>query len=138
MMHTMSVPTRDPVPPTEVTPKAQRATFTAEYKRGILREADRCSTPGAVAALLRREGLSSILSDWRRSRDRGEFGVDSKRRGPVPKPAPDARDERIAELERENVKLAKRARRAEAMVELQKKVTALLATMDADAPSETP
>lgn len=139
MMLTMSVPIRDPVPPTEVSPKAKRRTFTAEYKRGILREADRCATPGAIGALLRREGLySSVLSDWRKSRDRGELGVEDKRRGPVPKPPLDARDQRIAELEMENAKLSKRARRAEAMVELQKKVTALLATIDDDASSETP
>jgi hypothetical protein len=40
-------------------------------------------------------------------------------RGPTPKSVPDARDCRIAELERDNVKLYKRARRAEAMVALQ-------------------
>ncbi|MFN8625330.1 MAG: hypothetical protein U0587_05035 [Candidatus Binatia bacterium] len=39
--------------------KAQRRRFTAEYKLRILREAERCTAPGAIGALLRREGLYS-------------------------------------------------------------------------------
>src|SRR6266566_3342466 len=50
----------------EVTAKATRRRFTVEYKRKIVREADACKTPGAVGALLRREGLySSHLTTWR-------------------------------------------------------------------------
>src|SRR5688572_11079344 len=106
---------------TEVPAGARRRTFTAEYKLRILREADACKEPGGIGALLRREGLySSHLVEWRRARDRGELGGATKRRGPAPKAAPDARDRRIVELERENARLEKRARRAEAMVELQK------------------
>ena len=56
---------------TEVVAKAQRRRFTAEYKRRIVREADRCTTTGAIGALLRREGLySSYLTTWRAARDR--------------------------------------------------------------------
>lgn len=43
----------------EVVAKATRRRFTAAYKRRILQEADRCSKPGAIGALLRREGLYS-------------------------------------------------------------------------------
>ena len=43
----------------QVAAKPKRRTYTAEYKRRILREADACATPGAVGALLRREGLYS-------------------------------------------------------------------------------
>jgi transposase-like protein len=39
--------------------KASRRRFTAEYKLRIVREADACSQPGEVGALLRREGLYS-------------------------------------------------------------------------------
>jgi transposase len=58
----------------QVAAKPQRRTYTAEYKRRILKEADACTTPGALGALLRREGLySSHLVTWRRARARGEL-----------------------------------------------------------------
>lgn len=109
--------------------KPKRRRFTAEYKRRIVREADRCTTPGAIGALLRREGLySSSLTTWRAARDRGELdGLAPKRRGPKGVP-PDPRDKKIAEQERELGKWRKRAERAEALVEVQKKVAALLGT----------
>lgn len=71
----------------EVLEKPQRRRFTLEYKRRILREADRCQKPGEVGALLRREGLySSHLSSWRAARDRGELGGrGTRRRGPEAK-----------------------------------------------------
>lgn len=111
----------------EVLAKAARRRFTAEYKRRILKEAERCSRPGEIGALLRREGLySSHLSAWRAARERGELaGLAPKRRGPRPKPI-DARDRRIRALERENRRLAARAERAEALVEVQKKLSQLL------------
>ncbi len=111
----------------EVLAKAARRRFTAEYKRRILKEAERCSRPGEIGALLRREGLySSHLSAWRAARERGELaGLAPKRRGPRPRPI-DARDRRIRALERENRRLAARAERAEALVEVQKKLSQLL------------
>ena len=114
---------------TEVVAKAQRRRFTAEYKRRIVREADRCTTAGAIGALLRREGLySSHLTTWRAARDRGELeGLAPKKRGPKA-PPPDPRDKKIAEQEREIGAWRKRAERAEALVEVQKKVAALLGT----------
>jgi hypothetical protein len=42
----------------EVTAKATRRRFTLDYKRRIVQEADRCKAPGAVGALLRREGCT--------------------------------------------------------------------------------
>jgi transposase-like protein len=112
---------------TEVDGKAQRRRFTAEYKRRIVREAERCTTAGAIGALLRREGLySSHLTNWRAARDRGELeGLSAKRRGPKAG-APDPMAKKIAEQEREIGKWRKRAERAEALVEVQKKVAALL------------
>jgi transposase-like protein len=109
----------------EVVAKATRRRFTVEYKRKIVREADGCKTPGAVGALLRREGLySSHLTVWRAARDRGELAGAAKKRGPVPQ-GPDPRDKRIIELERETTRWPKRA---EALVEVQKKLAALLGT----------
>jgi len=111
----------------QVVAKPHRRVFTAEYKRRILKEADACATPGAIGALLRREGLySSHLVVWRRARARGELAaLTPKKRGRKPTPV-DPRDRRIAELEQHVVRLTARAERAEALVELQKKMAALL------------
>lgn len=52
----------------EVVAKATRRWFSAEYKLKTLREAEACTKPGAIGALLRREGLySSNVTTWRRS-----------------------------------------------------------------------
>ena len=120
-------------PEIEVPTKATRRRFTLEYKRKIVREADGCKTPGAVGALLRREGLySSHLATWRAARDRGELAGLARKRGPVPQIA-DPRDRRITELEREEARWRTRAERAEALVEVQKKLAALLVTpLDAE------
>lgn len=120
-------PAAGSAPETEVDAKARRRRFTAEYKRRIVREADHCTTPGAIGALLRREGLySSMLATWRAARDRGELdGLAPKQRGPKVV-APDPRDKRIAEQEREIGKWRWRAERAEALVDVQKKVAILL------------
>ena len=115
-------------PAIEVVAKATRRRFTVEYKRKIVREADSCKTPGAVGALLRREGLySSHLTTWRAARERGELAGAPKKRGPMRRVA-DPRDKRITELGRENIHWRKRAERAEALVELQKRIAALLGT----------
>jgi transposase-like protein len=115
-------------PEIEVMAKATRRRFTLEYKRRVVREADACNSPGAVGALLRREGLySSHLAVWRAARERGELARPAKKRGPSPRVV-DPRDQRIAELERETARWQTRAERAEALVEVQKKVAALLGT----------
>ena len=116
------------VPAIEVVAKATRRRFTAEYKRKIVREADACRTPGGIGALLRREGLySSHLTTWRAARERGELAGVPTKRGPARRAA-DPRDKRITELERERTRWQKRAERAEALVELQKQMAALLGT----------
>jgi transposase-like protein len=115
-------------PEVEVVAKASRRRFTVAYKRKIVREADGCKNPGAVGALLRREGLySSHLAVWRAARERGELAGAPKQRGPVPQVA-DPRDKKIVELERETARWRKRAERAEALVEVQKKLAVLLGT----------
>ena len=113
----------------EVVAKATRRRFTAEYKRRSVREAERCTKPGEMGALLRREGLySSHVTTWRAARDRGELaGLSPKQRGPKVAP-PDPREQRIAEQEREITRWKKRAERAEALVEVQKKLAVLLGT----------
>ena len=120
----------------QVAAKSQRRSFTAEYKRRILKEADACTTPGAVGALLRREGLySSHLVEWRRARARGELAaLTPKKRGRKPTPV-DPQDRKLAELERQLAQMAGRAERAEALVEAPKNLAALLGRPGATARS---
>jgi hypothetical protein len=69
---------------------------------------------------------SSHLSVWRSARERGETaGLTPKKRGPKATP-PDPRDRKIVELERETRRLKSRLERAEALVDLQKKVSMIL------------
>ena len=120
----------------QVAAKPRRRTFTAEYKRRILKEADACTTAGAVGALLRQEGLySSHLVIWRRARKRGELAaLAPKTRGRKPAPV-DPRDRKVTELERQLAEMTGRAERAEALVDAQKNLAALLGRPGASARS---
>ena len=112
------------VPNPEVPEKASRRSYTAEYKRRILREAEGCKEQGQVGALLRREGLySSNLTAWRHQVERGTLdALSSKKRGPkARKPDPSVR--RISEQEKEIQKLRVRLKKAELIIEAQKKIT---------------
>ncbi|MGB7300491.1 MAG: transposase [Burkholderiaceae bacterium] len=114
-------------PDSEVLEKAHRRRFTPKYKLRIVREADTLAGTGGVGAMLRREGLyASQLSDWRKERERGELdGLTPKKRGR--KANPDKALERDnAKLARENARLAQRLAQAEAIIEIQKKVAAML------------
>jgi transposase-like protein len=108
----------------EVTPKAERRRFTAEYKLRILAEADACTKPGEIGALLRREGLySSHLDRWRKLRRKGSLqGLAPQKRGPKV----DLQAADIARLRRENERLQQRLQQAETIIEVQKKLSALL------------
>lgn len=106
--------------------KAKRRRFTAEYKRKILREVDACA-PGAIGALLRREGLySSHLVEWRKLRDRGELaGLEPKKRGPKAK-EPNPLAEQLAEQERKVARLEAENTKLRLICEVQKKVSLIL------------
>ena len=112
---------------TEVVAKARRRRFAAAEKLRVLTEAERCTKPGELGALLRREGLySSHLAAWRAARKRGDLaGLAPRPRGPKAKPV-DPRDKKIAELERETRRLQARLERAEGLIAVQKKVAQLL------------
>ncbi len=115
---------RAPAPDPEVPAKVQRRRYTAEYRLRILKEADACKQPGALGALLRREGLySSHLITWRHQRDRGALaGMRATKRGPRARP----RDPRVKQLEAENRRLQRKLQRAETIITLQKKVAEIL------------
>jgi transposase len=111
----------------ELSDRPRRRTFTAQDKLRILAATDRAAESGGIGAVLRREGLySSTLSDWRRLRAAGAFGA----------LVPGKRGPKIAELNafaaelalsrRNNVRLTQRLARAEAIIDIQKKVAALL------------
>ena len=112
------------MPNTEVVAKAKRRQYSAEYKLRILRELDTSQGFGETGALLQREGLySSHLTSWRRQRERGELdGLGSQKRGP--KADPQAVE--LARLQRENECLRERLRRAELIIDVQKKVSQML------------
>ncbi len=114
-------------PDPEVVADAKRRTFSAEYKQRILAEADTAAAhAGAISALLRREGLySSHLVTWRRERQAGILkGLTPHKRGPKPKRSP--QEEEIQKLRRENQRLTEELRKAEIVIDVQKKVGALL------------
>lgn len=123
---TVAPPLAAPARPNpEVIADAKRRSFTAEYKQRILAEAD-AAKPGGIGALLRREGLySSHLVTWRREREAGILkGLAPHRRGPKTKRNP--QEEELQKLRRENQRLTEELRKAEIVIDVQKKVGALL------------
>jgi hypothetical protein len=114
-------------PDPEVPAHLVRRKFTAKYKLCILEEADACTEPGQMGALLRREGLySSHLTTWRRQRKKGILqGISPKKRGRKSKEK-NSLAKRVAQLEKENRQLQHRLRQAETIIEAQKKISELL------------
>ena len=111
----------------EVTEKAKRRQYTTAYKLKLLQEADACTKKGELGALLRKEGLySSHLAAWRAALAKGgKAGMEAAKRGPkAVVPASQARE--LLEQQREAARWKARAERAEAIVEIQKKVASLL------------
>jgi transposase-like protein len=109
-----------------VEPIGHRRVFSPAYKARIVAQADACER-GEIGALLRREGLyCSTLQRWRQQRDAGTLeGLTPKKRGPSPDPDRALR-QRVAQLEKENQRLAKRLSNAELVIDVQKKVASLL------------
>ena len=122
-----------PILDPEVLAKPQRRRFTPAYKARIVEEAQRCTESGQIGALLRREGLySSALTQWRRQYQSGALqALKDDKRGR--KRTRDARDNELERLQRENQRLNKKLRQAELIIEIQKKVAAMLGN-----PIETP
>ena len=116
-----------PRPDSEVLARPRRRSFTAEYKQRILQEAEAvAATPGGVGALLRREGLySSLLAYWRRERAAGiREALTPQKRGPKSKRHP--LQEENLQLRRQMGQLTEKLRKAEIIIDVQKKVAALL------------
>jgi transposase-like protein len=110
-------------PSPELSDRPRRRTFTAQDKLRILAETDRATATGGIGAILRREGLySSALTDWRRQRDAGAFTalVPGKRGPKATDPSPLSAE--VTALQRDNARLALRLTRAEAIIDIQKKL----------------
>ena len=106
---------------TEVVPKAKRRLFSVAYKKRILTEVDGCTEAGQIGAILRREGLySSHLSTWRHQRERGELA------GGQGRPAKAEAEQELIHLRQENERLQQRLAQAEAIIDVQKKVSQLI------------
>jgi len=106
-------------------PKAKRRQFSVAYKKRILAEMDGCTEAGQIGSILRREGLySSHLSTWRRQRERGELGgASATNRG---RPAKSKSEQELVHLRQENERLQHRLAQAEAIIDIQKKVSQLI------------
>jgi transposase-like protein len=114
------------LPDSEVTARPHRRRFSAEYKLSIIEQADSAQGAGAVGALLRREGLySSHLATWRQQRKQGEFdALTAKKRGPKVSVSPLVKENR--QQQAVIARLTKKLKNAELIIEVQKKVAALL------------
>jgi transposase len=120
-----SLPIHPPDP--EVPEKAVRRHFTAEYKLNILRQSEDCREKGEIGALLRREGLySSHLTTWRRQKDAGILsGLKPKPRGRKASPSHPLQAE-VQQLRKENHRLQRRLKKAELIIDIQKKISQML------------
>ena len=114
-------------PDPEVVAKPTRRQFTAQYRLRILEEADRCTEPGEVGRLLRREGLySSHLTAWRKARLKGSLqGLTSKTRGAKPAER-NPLDAKVRALEAKVARLEKELHTAHTILDVQGKVAGLL------------
>jgi transposase-like protein len=114
-------------PDAEAEPRLARRTFTAEYKAKILAECDAADQPGQIGAILRREGLySSHLADWRKRR--AEAGPRRIGRPPVGPAVLEQRKE-LERMKRENAKLSEKLRKAEIIIDAQKKLAEVLSSL---------
>jgi len=113
----------------EVAAVAKRRKFSDDYKLRILAEIE--GNLGSTGAIVRREGLySSHITDWRRWRDRvtTEHKPTSKNK---------QMHNEMAKLQRENSRLAMKLKKAEALIELQKKTSEILDMMSRSESDET-
>ena len=112
----------------EVSERPTRRSFSNEYKLSILEEADRCG-PGELGALMRREGLySSHLSTWRAQRREVALTALGRKRGPTAKRTTEEIE--LEKLRKENDRLREKLRKAEKIIEVQKKVASILSLGD--------
>jgi len=128
-----AAPVVGPDADSEVVPHARRRRFSNADKRRILDAAERCTRPGEIGALMRREGVySSSLSTWRRQREATDLAaLAPQKRGPKI-PANRAETLQIAQLTRERDGLKRELDKAMLVIGVQKKLATLLGTLSDD------
>jgi len=121
-------------PDPEVLEKPQRRKFTAAYKLKVLETVDGFKSPGELGAFLRREGLyHSYLTTWKRQRESGQLvGLSPKKRGRKIKPVNPLSDQ-VEKLEKENARLHRDLEKAIAIIDVQKKISALMGVPQSEA-----
>ena len=114
-------------PDPEVVAKPTRRQFSAEYRLRILEEAERCTRPGEVGRMLRREGLySSHLTAWRKARRNGSLqGLRPKKRGAKPGES-NPLSPKVRQLEAKVARLEKELATAHTILDVQSKISGLL------------
>jgi len=124
-------------PDPEVVAMAKRRQFSSSDKRRILDAADRCTQPGDIGALLRKEGIySSHLNTWRKQRAAAEdAALEPQQRGRKADPA-QAEDRRVLQLTQENDRLHRKLAQANVIIDVQKKLCALFGLSTDPSPSE--
>lgn len=113
---------RKPSPEVQVRPQIsrERRRFSAEYKRRMILEAEKCGS-GQLGSLLRREALTyTQLSEWRKAYAEGTLS--DKGRGPQANP----NLAEVRRLEAENARLKRKLEQADAIIDAQKKLAQLL------------
>ena len=114
-------------PDPEVTEKTPRRRFTAKYKLDVLKKAEACTEPGELGTLLRREGLYySNLTTWRRQRDQGVLDAMSPKKRGRKKIEKNPLAQEVATLQKENERLRRKLKKAEIIIEVQKKISEIL------------
>jgi transposase len=114
-----------PDPEVPERPRPPRS-YPAAYKLRILEEYEQLDKAGK-GALLRREGLyTSLISEWRKQRDRGALAALQQRRG---RPPIDPRERELARLQRENARLREQLAKQARVLEVQGELSALLSRL---------
>lgn len=114
-------------PNPEVLENKPRRKFTAKYKLEILKKADACTESGQIGALVRREGLfSSNLTTWRRQREQGLLDAMSPKKRGRKKQEINPLSQEVSRLQKENERLNRKLKRAETIIEFQKKISEIL------------
>jgi transposase len=98
-------------------------TYPAAYKLRLLAEYEQLDKAGK-GALLRREGLyTSLISEWRKQRDKGALAALEQRRG---RPPADPVQRELVRVQRENARLRDQLARQAKVIEVQGELSALL------------
>jgi transposase len=106
-----------------------RRQFSAKYKAKVLAEYD-ALPQSARGAMLRREGLySSLITTWTRQRDQGAQAALAR---PAGRQKANPRDREIVRLKREVDQLGNELDKSRQVVEIQKKLSALLEQLATD------